>query len=222
MINVNYLMLEKMVNSIESLIDRIVFVGGVTTFLYLTEQFDDIRVTVDVDVIIDANVREYQKTESALRRLGFTPDPELHCRYTKGDLILDLMPIDGKILGFSNSWYQEGIKESIVHKIGSLKIKLLSLEYFFATKIEAFLGRGQGDFYGSKDIEDIVTVLAGRADSLVELQLKEGKVIQYIKDQFGNFVKQSEFRQAMQGHLPRRSAISAAQLLTDLSYFASK
>ncbi len=217
----NYHLLEKMIESIEPLIEEIVFVGGITTFLYLTEQVDDLRVTVDVDVIIDANVRKLQRTESKLRKLGFQPDPELHCRYRKGELVLDLMPIDGNILGFSNRWYQDGMRKAISQKVGSHTIRLLSLEHFFATKIEAFLGRGQGDFYSSKDIEDIVTVLAGRPGTLTELQENKGDVLQYIKNHFEKFVSDVEFRQSVQGHLPRHSSVTAAQVLTDISHFAS-
>jgi len=46
--------------------------------------------------------------------------------------------------------------------------------YFLATKLEAFDGRGKGDYLSSHDIEDIVAVLDGRPEILDEL-LKASK-----------------------------------------------
>ena len=217
----NFLLLEKMITSIETIIDRVVFVGGVTTFLYLNVDDADIRATIDVDVIINANLRQLQKTESELLKLGFQPDQELRCRHKKEDLILDLMPIDPSILGFTNRWYQKGIETAIRKDIGKYSIKILSLEYFFATKIEAFLGRGKNDFYGSKDIEDIIAVLAGRTGAIEELQSKTDTVIDYIKKHFGNWLKDECFKQSVRGNFPANSKISPAQLLTDISSFVS-
>lgn len=87
------------------LLDKVAFVGGATTILHLTETIRDIRATVDVDVIIKATRLEFQKAEAKLRELGFQPDQSLICRHRKGDLIIDFMPTDARILGFSSKWY---------------------------------------------------------------------------------------------------------------------
>ena len=39
---------------------------------------------------------------------------------------------------------------------------MITAPYFLATKIEAFESRGEGDFYGSHDLEEIITLLDGR------------------------------------------------------------
>ncbi|MCK4690308.1 MAG: hypothetical protein KAT20_00755 [Desulfuromonadales bacterium] len=49
----------------------------------------------------------------------------------------------------------------------SLRIEavLFTLAHFIATKLEAFFGRGNGNYWGSHDLEDIMTVIDGRPDS---------------------------------------------------------
>lgn len=51
-----------------------------------------------------------------------------------------------------------------------MTIKLIRAPYFLATKLEAFAGRGEGDFQASHDLEDLVTVLDGRAGLLEEVR----------------------------------------------------
>lgn len=41
-------------------------------------------------------------------------------------------------------------------------LHFLSAPYLLATKIEAFKTRGNSDFLGSHDFEDIITVIAGQ------------------------------------------------------------
>ncbi len=43
-----------------------------------------------------------------------------------------------------------------------LEIRIVTAPYFLATKLDAFRGRGKGDYFGSNDLEDIVAVVDGR------------------------------------------------------------
>lgn len=220
MTNENLKLLERTVREIDSIVDGVVFVGGITSFLYLTIPLTDIRTTVDVDLIVDANVLEYQKKESLLRKSGFQPDRDVRCRYRKADLIVDLMPTDSKILGFSNKWYAEGIKNTQTKKVGGKNIKFLTLPYFIATKIEAFKGRGVGDYYGSKDIEDIITVIAGRKGAFEELSSTTGNIGDYLRLEFSKMLEKIEFLQTVQGNLPKESLVSFEQFMTNLKMIA--
>ena len=68
------------------------------------------------------------------------------------------MPTDEKILGFSNRWYKAAIHSAITYQLTEdLTIRSVTAPYFLATKMEAFLGRGHGDFLGSHDFEDMMT-----------------------------------------------------------------
>lgn len=78
--------------------------------------------------------------------------------------MLDVMPLDEKVLGFTNIWYRPAINTVEEHEIlPGMTIKVISAPYFCATKLEAFKGRGAGDYLASHDLEDIITVIDGRA-----------------------------------------------------------
>lgn len=79
------------------------------------------------------------------------------------------MPIDEKILGFSNHWYKAAISHATEVTLPSgISIRVVSPAYFLATKFEAFAGRGKGDYF-SHDLEDIVFVMENRSRIIVEL-----------------------------------------------------
>ncbi|MCU1328259.1 MAG: hypothetical protein JWN34_3629 [Bryobacterales bacterium] len=44
-----------------------------------------------------------------------------------------------------------------------LEVRVVTAPYFLATKIEAFLGRGKGDYLWSHDLEDLIFVIDGRS-----------------------------------------------------------
>jgi len=52
--------------------------------------------------------------------------------------------------------------------------------YLLAMKFEAFKGRGKGDFLGSRDFGDIVTLIDGRPELLEEFASAEADVRAYI------------------------------------------
>ena len=85
------------------------FLGGAAVELLLTDPAAPaVRATMDVDVIVEVAGRvEYYKLEGELRERGFSQRAgaeEPICRWHLGDLILDVMPTDPDVLGFSNRW----------------------------------------------------------------------------------------------------------------------
>lgn len=92
---------------------RLVFVGGCTTALYVTDPItlEGVRTTDDVDLIVDlAGFAEWAELMDQLRERGFTEPAEdnVICRMKLGKLKVDFMPDDEAILGFSNRWYGKG------------------------------------------------------------------------------------------------------------------
>jgi hypothetical protein len=108
-----------------------------------------------------------------LRNKGFKQRIKSHdplCRWIIGNTIVDFMPTDTKILGFSNLWYSDAIQNYTLQKMPCGKtIKIVTPPYFIGTKIEAFLGRGNNDFIMSHDIEDIITIIDGREELTLRL-----------------------------------------------------
>ena len=105
-------MVERIAAALGPLRERVVFVGGSATGLLITDPLAAaIRVTKDVDVIVEVATHSgYYQVEEALRDLGFRNDTREGaplCRWRWEELILDVMPTDPAILGFSNCWYPE-------------------------------------------------------------------------------------------------------------------
>lgn len=188
--------------------DKFVFVGGVTTYLYITTTKPDLRNTIDVDVIIDANISERHELEKQIMKLGFVPDQDVNCRYHCRGLILDMMPINEKILGFTNSWYEKGIKQAQSKMIKNKLIKILPFPFYLATKIESFNNRGQNDFYSSKDMEDLITVLASRKEAFTEIENSSSELYEFITSNFHDYFKKEDFKQSVMGNFPKNSHYS--------------
>jgi predicted nucleotidyltransferase len=150
--------LEIVAGGLKDLLDETVFVGGATIILYLPESLPDsqARPTDDVDCVVEISSRtEYAKLEKKLRTLGFKNVMDSGapvCRWTYSGVTVDMMPTDPKILGFSNRWYKPGVEKAVkVSLPAGDEISIFTVPYFLASKVEAFLGRGKRDFYGSRD-----------------------------------------------------------------------
>ena len=167
--------------------ERFVFVGGCATGLLITDPGAPApRPTRDVDVIVEVGaIGEYRDIGRALASRGFSQplaagDPPY--RWTARDgAKLDVMPTDQAILGFSNRWYREAITRAreIPLRAG-LSIRLVTAPYFIATKYEAFLGRGRGDYLASHDFEDMMAVIDGRPELEDEVRAAEPRLREHL------------------------------------------
>jgi len=153
------------------MLSEIVFVGGQVAELLITSPgASRIRPTDDVDVVVRATTQvEYSKVCERLRALGLENDSGEDapiCRWkTANGLKLDVMPLDEGVLGFGSRWYPAVVEHAVPHQLSdNLTIMVPTAPLFLATKWEAFLGRGQSDYLGSHDLEDIIAVVAGRAE----------------------------------------------------------
>ncbi len=188
--DINLLQLEAVASALGDLLPHVTFVGGSTTVLLVDEAaHHGVRKTDDVDVIVDVATQvEYYRFSERLRNLGFREDADGPiCRWLfgteTGRVKLDVMPISEKILGFSNRWYKEAIREAFEVSLPSgITIRVVSPVYFLATKFEAFIGRGKGNYF-SHDLEDIVFVLENRERFIFELMDCPGELKQYFSRQ---------------------------------------
>lgn len=163
--NTNLLLLEDAVVRLGVLLDEFVFLGGCATGLLIDDvAAPPVRETIDVDVIVQVLTKgEYYALSDRLRQQDFREDNSDGapiCRWTDGRVILDVMPTNPDVLGFGNDWYAPAITHAIEMELPSGKeIRVVSAPYFLITKLEAFDGRGAGDYQMSHDMEDIVAVL---------------------------------------------------------------
>src|SRR5713226_3184937 len=161
---------------LEPVLEELVFVGGGATGLPVSDEAAaEVRPTFDVDAIAEiTSYVEYMTFGERLHKLGFTEDASEGapiCRWQHGEIKLDLMPLDEKILGFSNRWYKSAMDSAQEFEIErDVRIRVVTASYFCATKLEAFRGRGKGDYIASHDLEDLITVVDGRPELLDELR----------------------------------------------------
>ncbi|MBU2573860.1 MAG: hypothetical protein KKH28_07290 [Elusimicrobia bacterium] len=203
----NIEMLAVIAKGLGPLKDKVVFVGGSTVSLYLTDPAaPSVRPTEDVDCVIKIVTRgQYYKLEKELEKLGFGHAMEGNnpiCRWKYSGLTADIMPTEGTALNFKNSWYPDGYANSqAVELPGGEKVRVFTPPYFLASKIEAFLDRGRGDFLTSPDMEDIIAVLDGAENVAEEMSRAPGKVKEYLAAKFADFLKDDRFLESLEGNL---------------------
>lgn len=186
---------------------ELVFVGGATIGLLLTDEVAPrVRPTFDVDVVTSAATRSaYYELEATLRAEGFVQpigEGVPVCRWLIGGVPVDVMPIDEAILGFSNRWYGSLVEHAVYIQLpNGVTIRVASAPYVVATKLEAFDGRGCGDYRVSHDLEDIIILLDGRSELSSEIAAAPNDVRTYIAETFGALLSNSEFVDSIPGYL---------------------
>lgn len=203
---VNLRMLEFVARKLGPLNDEVVYLGGCSTALFITDSLLlDVRPTKDVDCIVDIVSRsEYYRFAKKLEKQRFkqSMNESVICRWRYDDVILDVMPIDEEILTFGNRWYKEAIAKPIAHQLADdLIIKSITAPYLLATKIEAFNSRGDRDFLASYDFEDIINVISGRIEIVEEVNIENEELKKHLKNFFEEMLKDDEFITALPAHI---------------------
>ena len=167
----NVAMLMQVVDRLSPLRDRLVFLGGAVTELFITAPGRrSSRHTKDVDVVIDVvNLGEYSDSlREQLVELGLREDVRDGapvCRWLLDDLVVDIMPTRGDILGFSCEWYQLAFDTARPISLpNGVTIRLATPACFLATKLNAFADRGRRNPMASHDLEDVIAVIDGRPE----------------------------------------------------------
>jgi predicted nucleotidyltransferase len=180
-------LLEAAAAALGDLLPEVVFVGGATVELWITDPgAPPVRPTKDVDVVVEVtSCSAFYDFEARLRAQGFREDQEdgviCRWRHSRTELILDAMPSQAGILGFDNHWQGAGAPQATERALPSgAVIRALSPPYLLATKLEAFKGRGNGDFLASRDFADIIALVDGRQELIDEVAAADQQVRRYV------------------------------------------
>jgi predicted nucleotidyltransferase len=218
-ISANKALLIAVASRLNELLEKLVFVGGCTTELFITDQVQrSPRPTKDVDAIVQVASRvEYQKLSQALRDKGFTEDTTMGaplCRWCYQDMVLDVMPTNESILGFTNRWYVPALQTSQNYQLNeTINIRLVQAPYFIATKLEAFFSRSNNDYIMSHDLEDIIMVFDGRTELLEEIMQSSIELKTALAESFQKLLEDSDFVDAIATHLAPDTASQARRAL---------
>ena len=195
--------------------EKLVFVGGAVAGLLITDPaMPSIRPTDDVDLVVHAAVLEdYHAVEEELTACGFVHDMSIDapiCRWRIGSVAVDVMPTIETVLGFSNRWYQLATETPrLVMLPSGVEIRLVSAPVFIATKLEAFVGRGNNDYLFSHDMGDLIAVIDGRDALLEECKGIDEALKSYLREWFSRLLADRFFIDAIPGHLPGDNANQA-------------
>ena len=150
------------------------FIGGSVLSLLVTDPAADaIRVTKDVDVLMDIRTRrEYHRLDRMLEQIGFKHDLREDapiCRWIYEDVTVDVLPIREDVLGWNSKWFDLALGEARTIRCNGRPVRIISAPYFVALKLEAFEDRGKRDFLMSTDFEDVICLFNGRASIVEEI-----------------------------------------------------
>jgi hypothetical protein len=203
---VNVELLELAGSVLGELVDQVLFVGGATVGLWISDPAAPaVRPTDDVDVVVEVTSRSgFHEFEAGLRRAGFGEDQEsgVICRWRHRDtgLILDAMPSRAEILGFENKWQAAAIPHGVWCELPSgTSIRAAPPVYMLAMKLEAFQSRGKTDFLASRDFDDIVALIDGRPELLEEVANSPADVRSYIAEEMRRLLSESRLMDGLAG-----------------------
>lgn len=190
------------------LLREVVFVGGCTTTFLLTDDAtqEDVRYTKDVDLIVDVmGPHSWGVFKDKLRERGFTERVDVDaptCALFLNDLRVDFMPDDPSILGHTNRWYGYALKHANWHEVTladqRFDIRIVSPLSFVATKLEAFLGRGEGDISASHDLEDMLLLFFGREELVGEILEGEPDIVEFVAGELKALLADPQFEWLVQ------------------------
>lgn len=113
------------------------------------------------------------------------------------------MPVDVEILGFTNRWYGDIVRAAQKVTIApGLTIRVADPGLLLATKLEAYLNRGGGDFVMSHDATDVVTLVEGRPEIVAEVGRLGDGAKRFVRQVLSSLLAEEDFRFAIHGHLP--------------------
>lgn len=201
----NLSLLEDAVHKLAPFLNEIVFVGGITLGLLITDKAAaPIRGTNDVDVIAEiVTYADYIVFSERLRNAHFTEDDgekPLTCRWHHGELTVDVLALNEEVLGFSNIWYESALRHAFPVTLPSgQSIRVITAPFFLGTKMEAFRGRGKMDFQASHDLEDFAAVIEGRDSLLQEVADSPQELRRYLAEAARSLLAEPRFLDVLPG-----------------------
>lgn len=190
------------------LLDRLVFVGGAVAELYFTDPASGrVRPTRDADAVVEATTyAAYGRIAETLHSLGFRQSADENdpiYRWRTAEDVLDVMPIDPDVLGFTNPWYAHGVERSVAAPLSDdLAIRVFPASLALASKLAAYEDRGRNDPYLSQDLEDVVALLTNRPELPDEVQSESDDLQAWIADHLLEALGTPESRPVLEAHLP--------------------
>lgn len=185
---------------------RFVFIGGgILGFLINDPAVPTVRGTRDIDIVLEAlAVSGYERLEAQLRTAGFQHDMSdgaPRCRWLLNGVKVDILSARDDFSGGNARWLAETVAAPMPVTLKGKELFVASAPCFLALKLEAFAGRGNNDHIGSRDMDDIVTVIDGRLMICEEVAAADPAVRRFVAAGFDRLLNDHSFHLSLPGHL---------------------
>lgn len=197
--------------------ERVVFIGGlVAPLLQLEPPMPRIRPTDDVDaLLVSAGYPDARSVEVELERHGFRRDtqgPHAHRWIAPGGDRFDLVPF-GQHLGATGSELERiaaDTADSLEIEPG-FRIRHASAPAFVALKFAAHADRFPDDPLGSRDLQDVIALVASRPGLPEEIQNAHPTLRDFVKAQVEALLADPDADEIIASHL--NDAVPLAEVL---------
>jgi predicted nucleotidyltransferase len=205
------------------LTDEVVFVGGATVHLWMSDPgAPPVRATDDVDVICDVQSRaDYYELAERLRERGLNEsldEPVVgRWRDAATGLAIDVIPVDDATLGFTNRWYRLAVASAIERALIYGRTIRAVIPVLVATKLTAWRGRGNGDILRSLDVQDVLLLVDGRPELADELAAETDDLRAYVALELAELRKDDYFEYAVQDAVHGYGGVASGRALIVLN-----
>lgn len=218
-INENLKALHTIAYALGDLKERTVFVGGAIVGLYINDPAaEDLRPTKDVDIFLEITTSiELEQLRQKLTSNGFvqSADENNICRFLFEYIKVDVMSTMEIGWASANPWFYPGLFDLEERDVNGIKIRILSLAYFLASKFNAFHGRGKNSPRTSHDFEDIVYILDHQPDLVIKIKSAPHDVKKYLLSEFSHIIHEELYQEAVSGNLSYGVEEKRYQLIMD-------
>jgi hypothetical protein len=198
---------------------RLAYIGGAVVSLYGNEPApDDASKTDDAAITLEiASLIQLEKIRELLIKRGFTLSAadKVTCRFQYEGIIVDVMSTEDMGWAPGNPWFKKGFLYLEQKRIDEIKIIILPVSYFLATKFSAYHDRGRKDPGISHDFEDIIYILDNRTDLVEEILKSPENVQEYLKKEFKAIIDDNLVHEAILSKLNYKPQTERFKLIMD-------
>jgi len=196
--------IKKIAKVLEDLNEECIYVGGAITGFYADDFVSpEVRPTKDVDIVLEiASQLELEKFRQKLAKHGvhFAPEEKVVCRFRYQNILLDVMSTKEVGWAPANPWFKAGFENRGIQYLDDVKINVMPLAYFLASKFTAFKNRGT-DPRTSYDFEDIVFVIDNRTTLVDDILESAEDVRAFLIAELKAILQEPSFQEAVKAHL---------------------
>jgi len=200
-----YIAIQKVAKALGILNEQVAFVGGAVVGIYVDDPAaEDVRPTDDLDITMAiVSLHELEAIRETLTQKGFTQSAvdNVICRFRYEGIKVDVMNTQALGWAPANRWFAPGFAQRESIKVMDVRISVLPLPYFMASKFDAFNDRGINDPRSSHDLEDLVYILDNRTDVEEQLNMAPTDVKPFLVEQLRSILSEPAKQEAVLGNL---------------------